>query len=214
MSISTFISGSTSVSTPVYEKICNVFGCLEGVSEKSINQTFCENHITKCKLIDPEDCSICMEKLTYKTHLNCGHCFHDDCIDTWLSSHNTCPICRQNCNYWDNDIKYQLGYPVLERSDGYYIENDQEQNEDELNDFEDNINISYVQNNGNEFDNWIKEQIVIYTNPEYHDLMYSDIVNNNYFLRQCFIYFYNKENIDHTELSIFFGFIKMSISLN
>lgn len=206
-SVSTFISESTSEC----EKICNVLGCFEDVSGKSTNKTFCEKHIPKYKLNDPEDCSICMEKLTYKTHLQCGHCFHDDCIDTWLSTHNTCPICRQNCNDWDNDIKYQLGYPVLERSDGYYNERDNEsESDDESNEFSE-INISYVQNNGNDFDNWINEQIVIHTTQEYHTEMYSNIVNNNYFLRQCFIYFYNKENIDPNEISIFFNFIKMSI---
>lgn len=204
-------------------KICNVYGCFDNVSGQSINKNFCEKHSINCKLNDPEECSICMEKLTYKTHLQCGHCFHDDCIDTWFTSNNTCPICRQKCNDWETDINYQLGYPVLERSDGYYYESSHpnEQNELIFMNSDDTlignnhvlidneiISVSYAQNNGNEFDNWIREQLT-FINYEYRDSVYDCIISNNYFLRQCFIYFYNKENVDNNELEIFFNFIRM-----
>ena len=209
-----------------FGKICNVYGCFDNASERSINKDFCEKHSLNCKLNDPDDCPICMEKLTYKTHLQCGHCFHDDCIDTWLSSNNTCPLCRQKCNNWENDLKYQLGFPILERSDGYYddVSSQSEQNElifmnndDVLTDNNhlliDNeiISVSYVQNNGNDFDNWIREQIMLFISPEYSDNVYNCLINNDYFLRQCFIYFYNKENVDNNELEIFFNFIRMCL---
>jgi hypothetical protein len=49
----------------------------------------------------PEDqtCSICMEHDAANGELNwrelrCGHKFHILCIDTWLTSHVQCPICR------------------------------------------------------------------------------------------------------------------------
>lgn len=214
------------------EKICNVYGCFNN----SKNMNFCEHHLSNCKLNDPDDCPICMEKLNYKTHLQCGHCFHDDCIDTWLSSHNTCPLCRQKCNDWENNIKYQLGYPVLERSDGYYndetlsdmpeLVSDDPDSENELifmnyenvsfeNDIQlvDNeiISISYVQNEGNEFENWIRGQISAYTEPEHYVNMYEYITNNDYFLRQSFIYFYNGENVNPNELYNFFNFIRTSL---
>ena len=47
---------------------------------------------------DEKTCSICLseyqpnEKL--KTLPQCLHGFHSDCIDQWLQSSGTCPICR------------------------------------------------------------------------------------------------------------------------
>jgi hypothetical protein len=43
-------------------------------------------------------CSICQEEFTTGQRLRrieeCEHYFHKNCIDTWFSSHNTCPMCR------------------------------------------------------------------------------------------------------------------------
>ncbi|VDD81329.1 unnamed protein product [Mesocestoides corti] len=45
------------------------------------------------------ECDICLSE--YESghklrHLPCGHGFHQKCIDTWLSSADTCPKCRKN----------------------------------------------------------------------------------------------------------------------
>ncbi|KAG6586189.1 putative RING-H2 finger protein ATL49, partial [Cucurbita argyrosperma subsp. sororia] len=48
--------------------------------------------------LDPFDCSVCLcefqpnDKLRLLT--KCSHAFHMECIDTWLLSHSTCPLCR------------------------------------------------------------------------------------------------------------------------
>ncbi|KAH0485486.1 MAG: hypothetical protein KVP17_002060 [Porospora cf. gigantea B] len=46
---------------------------------------------------EPE-CVVCADafkSLDIVRVLNCGHAFHVDCIDVWLESKRTCPMCRQ-----------------------------------------------------------------------------------------------------------------------
>ncbi|TKY66787.1 E3 ubiquitin-protein ligase ATL41 [Spatholobus suberectus] len=44
------------------------------------------------------ECAVCLSALEgeekAKLLPNCNHFFHVGCIDTWLSSHSTCPLCR------------------------------------------------------------------------------------------------------------------------
>lgn len=44
------------------------------------------------------ECVVCLSELVEgdKTRVlpMCNHLFHADCIDSWLRSHSTCPICR------------------------------------------------------------------------------------------------------------------------
>lgn len=44
------------------------------------------------------ECSICLsavgEETTVRILPNCKHVFHVECVDIWLSSNTTCPICR------------------------------------------------------------------------------------------------------------------------
>lgn len=46
------------------------------------------------------ECAICLNELedheTVRLLPICNHLFHIDCIDTWLYSHATCPVCRSN----------------------------------------------------------------------------------------------------------------------
>lgn len=44
------------------------------------------------------DCAVCITELapgeTARVLPRCGHAFHVDCVDMWLRSHSTCPLCR------------------------------------------------------------------------------------------------------------------------
>ncbi|KAM1042488.1 hypothetical protein PS2_033661 [Malus domestica] len=45
-------------------------------------------------------CSVCLGDYVAEDRLqqipSCGHTFHIDCIDSWLSTHSTCPLCRSS----------------------------------------------------------------------------------------------------------------------
>lgn len=47
---------------------------------------------------DDADCAVCLCEFdqgeTVKVLTICGHLFHADCVDTWLLSHTSCPLCR------------------------------------------------------------------------------------------------------------------------
>ncbi|KAJ8484991.1 hypothetical protein OPV22_017476 [Ensete ventricosum] len=47
---------------------------------------------------DPFDCAVCLSEFAPEDKLRllpgCGHAFHLNCIDAWLLSNSTCPLCR------------------------------------------------------------------------------------------------------------------------
>lgn len=46
------------------------------------------------------ECAVCLAEFEDDEALRvlpkCKHCFHPDCIDMWLYSHTTCPLCRRS----------------------------------------------------------------------------------------------------------------------
>ena len=49
------------------------------------------------KTNEPVLCVICQENIKKNKiirKISCGHYFHIDCIDTWLTNHKTCPTCK------------------------------------------------------------------------------------------------------------------------
>ncbi|XWS21453.1 hypothetical protein CRYUN_Cryun30bG0056000 [Craigia yunnanensis] len=46
------------------------------------------------------ECAVCLNEFeddeTLRLIPKCSHVFHPDCIDAWLCSHSTCPVCRAN----------------------------------------------------------------------------------------------------------------------
>ncbi|KQK00839.1 E3 ubiquitin-protein ligase Os04g0590900 [Brachypodium distachyon] len=73
----------------------------DGMDETLINK------ITVCKykrgdgfVVDGTDCSVCLGEFRDGESLRllpkCSHAFHLPCIDPWLKSHSSCPLCRCN----------------------------------------------------------------------------------------------------------------------
>ncbi|KFK35224.1 hypothetical protein AALP_AA5G256500 [Arabis alpina] len=54
------------------------------------------------------DCAVCLSKFESDDQLRllplCCHAFHKDCIDVWLISNQTCPLCRSSLFRSDSDL--------------------------------------------------------------------------------------------------------------
>ncbi|KAF1001522.1 hypothetical protein AG4045_000284, partial [Apium graveolens] len=57
------------------------------------------------------DCSVCLTEFqddeTLRLLPKCNHAFHIPCIDTWLRSHTTCPLCRAGI-VPNNDVRNEI----------------------------------------------------------------------------------------------------------
>lgn len=64
-----------------------------------------------CGLKEGTDCAVCLSEFESEDRLRllpkCKHAFHIDCIDTWLLSHSTCPLCR--CALLSDDVSPGAG---------------------------------------------------------------------------------------------------------
>ncbi|XP_022719917.1 RING-H2 finger protein ATL52-like [Durio zibethinus] len=73
--------------------------------------------ITVCKykkddgLVEGTDCSVCLSEFLEDESLRllpkCNHAFHVPCIDSWLKSHSSCPLCRANIASITNFLPHQ-----------------------------------------------------------------------------------------------------------
>lgn len=62
------------------------------------------------------DCAVCLSEFEENDEgrelPQCGHCFHMECVDKWLRSHSTCPICRAPIDVAEQSM-VQRGKDVL-----------------------------------------------------------------------------------------------------
>ncbi|XP_022747189.1 E3 ubiquitin-protein ligase ATL31-like [Durio zibethinus] len=58
------------------------------------------------------ECAVCLNEFqddeTLRLIPKCDHVFHPECIDIWLASHTTCPVCRANLTPQPGDPVSQL----------------------------------------------------------------------------------------------------------
>ncbi|XP_027359221.1 RING-H2 finger protein ATL8-like [Abrus precatorius] len=79
--------------------------CSQGINKELLNTfpTFFYSNIKDLKKgKEALECAVCLtdfkEKDTLRLLPKCNHVFHPQCIDSWLASHVTCPVCRANLN--------------------------------------------------------------------------------------------------------------------
>ena len=68
---------------------------------KSADITHSESPVVKPSAPPPdrEICSICLDEIENPEPIECGHIFHDECIEIWMSEgQKTCPVCRSEYN--------------------------------------------------------------------------------------------------------------------
>ncbi|KAL2454494.1 RING-H2 finger protein ATL13 [Abeliophyllum distichum] len=69
-----------------------------GVDQSFIDTLPIFNYKAIIGVKDPFDCAVCLCEFEAEDKLRllpkCSHAFHMECIDTWLLSHSTCPLCR------------------------------------------------------------------------------------------------------------------------
>lgn len=79
--------------------------CSQGINKELLN-TFPILFYSTIKDVKtdkgPLECAVCLtdfkEQDTLRLLPKCNHVFHPQCIDSWLASHVTCPVCRANLN--------------------------------------------------------------------------------------------------------------------
>lgn len=81
-----------------------------------------------------QDCPICYEAIDAGCEkvLKCKHVFHKECIEKWLSTKSTCPICRKPIKktrqqrgpvYFEDYVDYvrRVNHPDYVLGDGFLI---------------------------------------------------------------------------------------------
>nr|XP_043611084.1 E3 ubiquitin-protein ligase ATL4-like [Erigeron canadensis] len=68
------------------------------------------------------DCAVCLSKFESVDQLRllplCCHAFHTECIDVWLKSNQTCPLCRSSVNPSEADVFNKIRSVSASRGNG------------------------------------------------------------------------------------------------
>ncbi|CAO2826811.1 unnamed protein product [Amaranthus hypochondriacus] len=86
----------------VYDDVYDVYGDVSsrGLSRDSLKELPCHVILDINNAIDNVCCTICLQDLelgdTARCLPHCGHTFHQNCVDKWLVTRGSCPVCRRD----------------------------------------------------------------------------------------------------------------------
>ncbi|KAL7118385.1 hypothetical protein ACP275_03G133200 [Erythranthe tilingii] len=87
-------------SIPISETIDDISRCELGGLKKELREMLPIIVFNESFSVKDTICSVCLGEYQGEERLQqipgCGHTFHMDCIDLWLATHTTCPLCRQS----------------------------------------------------------------------------------------------------------------------
>ncbi|KAK1681223.1 hypothetical protein QYE76_042071 [Lolium multiflorum] len=73
------------------------------------------------------ECAVCLSELEDGEEARflprCGHGFHAQCVDTWLASHSTCPLCRVTVAKPDASLTVSTSLPPVSPEPANYAAN-------------------------------------------------------------------------------------------
>ncbi|GLJ39545.1 hypothetical protein SUGI_0808020 [Cryptomeria japonica] len=65
------------------------------------------------------DCAVCLTDFAEDDMLRvlpkCSHAFHPECIDGWLFTHTTCPVCRTSLMLSDEDFPTATDFGLVDQ---------------------------------------------------------------------------------------------------
>ncbi|CAN1186698.1 RING-H2 finger protein ATL51 [Linum perenne] len=88
-----------------------------GLEESVINSITVLNYRKEDGFMEgSSDCSVCLSEFEEEDKVRllpkCNHAFHVPCIDYWLKSHATCPLCRANIYGFSPSVSVVISFPL------------------------------------------------------------------------------------------------------
>lgn len=121
--------------------------CSQGINKELLN-TFPILFYSNVKDLKtgkgPLECAVCLTDFkdsdTLRLLPKCNHVFHPQCIDSWLASHVTCPVCRANLN--QDSCQVAITIPTHLSNDQIGEENVETRTQNTLDSTEPNTNMN------------------------------------------------------------------------
>ncbi|WMV11914.1 hypothetical protein MTR67_005299 [Solanum verrucosum] len=80
------------------------------------------------------ECAVCLNEFeddeTLRLIPKCDHVFHPECIDAWLESHDTCPVCRADLNPQPDEPPVQVPQLIPDEPGTEQQQQQQQQNDE------------------------------------------------------------------------------------